>query len=86
MSRELHPEFYSKHEAAKYCRNVLGHTDHFGTGQCGDGGWGSREYFRAPDAPKNKYGVTSDKYSSISRIGRKWIITDWSSETAEVAA
>lgn len=77
-------KFASKNAAAQYCKKALGHAMHYDTGQCGDGGWGSREYFRAFDAPLNPYGFPLDKHSTISRVGRFWIVSDFSK--TEVAA
>jgi hypothetical protein len=76
--------FASKHAAATYCKQTLGHSVHYDSGQSGDGGWGSREYFKAPDAPLNEYGFPVDKCSTISRVGRFWHVSDFSK--AKVAA
>lgn len=70
-------KFATKAQARNYCVKVLGHTNHYLTGSCGDGAYGTREYFKAPDAPKNEYGSPLNHHSTISKIGKSWAVSDF---------
>jgi len=64
----------SKPEARRFVAEH-GFPDHFNTGECGDGGYGSRLYFRrGPEAPKNEAGWPIET-ATISRLGRVWHAT-----------
>lgn len=69
--------FKLKSEAARYCREVLGHTEHYATGSCGDAGRGSREYYCAATAPRNEWGMPTDNHSTISRVCGVWRVSDF---------
>jgi hypothetical protein len=49
-----------------------GYPEQFDTGECGDGGYGSRLYFRkGPDAPTNEFGWPLE-HATLSRLGGYW--------------
>lgn len=62
-------EFIKTKAAAKKAVIVQGFTVHFDTGESGDGGYGSREYFTKLDAQKNEFGFPL-QYATISKVGR----------------
>lgn len=69
--------FASRINAINYAKRQLGHTVHYDTGFSGDCGYGSRLYFCAPDAPKNEFGVPQDNHSTVSLVGRRWFVSDF---------
>jgi len=69
--------FASRINAINYVKRQLGHTVHYDTGFSGDGGFGSRLYFCAPDAPRNEFGMPIDKHSTVSRVGNRYYVSDF---------
>lgn len=70
-------EYFANKAAARKAILALGYTDHYLTGQCGDGGHGSREYYKAPNAELNEYGAPVTKHGTISKVGKRWALADF---------
>lgn len=51
-----------------------GYTEHFDSGECGDGGHGSRLYFRKPNAPANEHGWPL-QLGQVDRLEGQWYAT-----------
>lgn len=68
---------------ARAAIKALGYTVLFDTGQCGDGSYGSREYYRAPDAKLNEHGFPTEKHGTISRWNGKWYVSDFSKHASK---
>ncbi len=60
--------------AARQQVHDRGYTEHYDTGSCGDGGYGSRLYFKKPDAKHNRYGQPTE-HATLSRLGRGWYVS-----------
>ena len=67
------PGEYSKSKAIAILRG-RGFTEHYDTGECGDGGYGSREYYCRPGAERNEFQQPYDN-ATISRLGGTWRIS-----------
>lgn len=63
-------EFKSKPAAVKYVES-LGYVYH-DKGFSGDGGYGSRLYFKKPNTPVNQYGAPLQT-ATVSKVGRSWM-------------
>lgn len=51
-----------------------GLTQHYNTGECGDGGYGSRLYYREPGSAENQYGQPL-RHADLSRLpGLGWYV------------
>ena len=65
--------FKSKAAAVKHVL-AKGFTKHEGTGESGDYGYGSREYYSKPGCETNQYGTPQDMLT-ISKVGgREWYV------------
>lgn len=52
---------------------ALGYTVLFDTSSSGDYGYGSRLYFKHPEAPVNQYGYPLRMYGTVSKVkGNQW--------------
>lgn len=60
----------SKHEALARVRKH-GYTEHFDTGEAGDGGYGSRLYYCRPDPVRNCFGQPLE-VATLSRVAGAW--------------
>lgn len=57
--------------AATHAVLALGYIEHTGTGESGDAGYGSREYYARPNCELNQYGVPMDT-ATVSKVGHFW--------------
>lgn len=55
----------------------LGYRIHYNTGESGDHGYGSRLYYKRADAPLNDYGYPLKGHATVSKVGRKWFISEF---------
>lgn len=71
------PKFGTKNEAIAYATDVLGYDFHMGTGECGDNGWGSREYYKAEDAELNEFGFPLRRHATVDYVCGSWRVHDF---------
>lgn len=62
-------------ERAISALHAEGYTVLHETGSCGDGGHGTRLYYRRPDAPLNTFGWPVAGYATISFVAGQWLIS-----------
>lgn len=65
-------DFPNKRAALAHMKS-LGYVHHQ-TGQCGDGPWGSREYWMKPGCEINQHGWPLDTMCA-SRLTGKWVVS-----------
>jgi hypothetical protein len=71
----------TKREALKIVEG-LGYTHHFATGEAGDEGFGSRLYYKHPDAPLNEFGMPTDLHGTVSLSPDGWYVSDFGRKAA----
>lgn len=62
---------FAKKTQAIAAVKAQGYTHHEGTGESGDHGYGSREYFSKPGCARNTWGAALDT-ADVSKVGRVW--------------
>lgn len=69
-------ESYTTKSAAVKALADLGYTKHIYSGECGDGGWGSREYYAKPDFTHEEGRL--DYQATASKVGHEWLLSIFS--------
>jgi hypothetical protein len=69
-------KYWTKAQAVAIMVNEYGYTEHYQTGSCGDGAYGTRLYFKSPEAELNEFGAPITRNGYISKVKGGWVCSN----------